>query len=167
MKASEPNAIARKTTLSSGIETAFVPRTRNVSGTRPRIQAPSPLSIVSETAKAARLASTILHVPARKPKALGTAAGIASTTAIQTARMADAAKPIAIMTCAFRQPSRRVGAVWCAISISASARPIRYVPPGAARSLNGSSTILFAPICAERTTPTYRPVRMARRRFTE
>ena len=122
----------------------FVVMTRTGSGTRPRIQAPSPLSSVSETAKAARLPTTIRQVPARKPKRSGPTPFISFTIAIQAARTADPAKPMAIMIWAFFQPSRLVGAVWCAASISASASPIRYVPAGVARSMNGSSTILFA-----------------------
>ena len=125
MKASEPNATARKTRLSSGTEIAFVVNTRTGSGKRPRIQAPSPLSIVSDTAKAARLPTTIRQVPARKPNRSGPTLFISFTIAIQIARTADPAKPIAIMSCAFFQPSRLVGAVWCAVSISASASPIR------------------------------------------
>src|SRR5256885_1275359 len=54
-----PNASTMKTTESSGVETRFVPITRADSGTRSRTQAPSRLSVVSETADAARLAATM------------------------------------------------------------------------------------------------------------
>src|SRR5256714_5015587 len=57
-----PNASTMKTTESSGVETRLVPTTRTASGTRPRTQAPRRLSVVSETAKAARLAPTMRHV---------------------------------------------------------------------------------------------------------
>ena len=58
------------------------------------------------------------------------------------------------MTCALTKPSRRLGAVRWASSISERAIPIRNVPPGAVRSVQGTSTILFVPTCAETTTPT-------------
>ena len=79
-KSSDPNAIDRKTTLSIGMLTAFVASTRTPSCTRPRNQAPNPLSRVSETANAARLAPTIRHVSAISWNVCpGKAAGAAST----------------------------------------------------------------------------------------
>ena len=44
------------------------PTTRTASATRPRSHAPMTLSSVSDTANAARLATTIRHVSARSPK---------------------------------------------------------------------------------------------------
>src|SRR2546423_4764191 len=57
-----PNASTMKTAESSGVETRFVPMTRTASGTRSRTHAPRMLSVVSETANAARLAATIRQV---------------------------------------------------------------------------------------------------------
>src|SRR5207244_8477926 len=58
----EPNAIVRKTRLSSGAPTPAEATTRTGSGTRPRSGAPTRLSTVSETANATRLAPTIRQV---------------------------------------------------------------------------------------------------------
>ena len=48
----------------------------------------------------------------------------AATSAMYPASSADAPKPAKIISCALRQPSRRVGALWCASSSRASATPI-------------------------------------------
>ena len=106
--ASDPNAIARKTRLSSGADTTFVLTTRTASGTRPRNRRrarcrPSPRR---RRRRGCRRRSATL--PERDVEGwLGDGAVHVVQLAIQTARTAEPTNPMAIMICAFLQPSRR------------------------------------------------------------
>src|SRR5205823_6231430 len=109
----EPNASTRKTTLSIGALAPAETRTRTASWTRPRRGAPTRLSTVSETRKAARLAPTMRHV---EPTALSNScpgnAGCEWTTSVTSpAKSAEPAKPSPIRSCALSAPSRRVSPV--------------------------------------------------------
>jgi hypothetical protein len=82
------------------------------------------LSIVSETMNATRLPSTIRQVPARRSKS-ASSGDMTLRIASQAARKTDAPKPQRTITCALTNPSRRVGAVRCATSISDKVIPIK------------------------------------------